>query len=69
MDLRHVMKELLSCLRLQLNEFLQLSIRKKLVYSVRLGYCAPDLNLLFKLNSFFSLAIYSPGIHNGTKKS
>ena len=33
-----------------------------------LGYCAPHLSLLFKLNSFFSLVLFSPGIHNGREK-
>ena len=33
-----------------------------------LGYCALHLTLLFKLNSFFSLGLLSPGIHNGRGK-
>ena len=38
------------------------------VYSVYLGYCAPHLISLFSLNSFFSLALFSPGIHNWREK-
>ena len=38
------------------------------MHSVHLGYCAPHLTLLFKLNSFFSLALSSPVIHNGREK-
>ena len=30
-----------------------------------LTYCAPHVSLLFKLNSFFSLTLFSPRIHNG----
>ena len=33
-----------------------------------MGYCAHNLRLMFKSNSFFSLALFSPGIHNGRKK-
>ena len=33
------------------------------------GYFAPHLSLLFKLNSFFSVALFSLGIHNGREKS
>ena len=32
------------------------------------GFCAPQLSLLFKLNSFFILALFPPGIHNGREK-
>ena len=41
----------------------------KQVYSVYLGYSASQLSLLFKLNSFFSLAQFSSGIHDESKKS
>ena len=37
----------------------------RLVY---LGYCAPHLSLLFKWNSFFSLALFYPRIRNGWEK-
>ena len=33
------------------------------MYSLYLGYCFTHHSLLFKLNSFFSLALLSPGIH------
>ena len=33
-----------------------------------LGYSAPQFSLLFKLNFFFSLAIFSPEIHSGIEK-
>ena len=33
-----------------------------------LGYCAPHLRLPFKLNSFSSLTLFSPGIRNGRKR-
>ena len=35
------------------------------MYSVYLRYGAPDLSLLFKLNS---LALFFPGIHNGREE-
>ena len=33
------------------------------------GFCSPNLSLLFKLYTFFSLALFSSGIHNGREKS
>ena len=33
-----------------------------------LGYCASDLSLLLKANSFFSLVLFSAGIQNGREK-
>ena len=39
------------------------------MYSVQLEYCAPRLSMLFKLNSFFRLALFSPGIQNGREKN
>ena len=39
------------------------------MYFVYLRYCATHLSLQFKLNSFFSLALFSPGIHKGREKS
>ena len=37
-------------------------------HSVYLGYCAPHLSLLLKLNSFFSFVLFSNGSHNGREK-
>ena len=39
------------------------------VDSLYMWYCAPHLSPLFKLNSFFSLAPYSLGIHNRKQKN
>ena len=39
------------------------------MYSVFLGYCTPHISLLLKLNSFFSLALFYLGIHNGKEKN
>ena len=44
---------------------MKLSIKKYLVYSV---YCARPLGLLFKLSSFFNLALFSQWIHNVKQK-
>ena len=33
-----------------------------------LGYCTTHFILLFKLNSFFNLSLFSSGIHNGRGK-
>ena len=38
------------------------------MHSIYLGYCAPHVSLQFKLNSFFSCAPFSPGIHNGRER-
>ena len=39
-----------------------------MVYCVFCVFCISYLNLQFRLNSFFSLALFSPGIHNGREK-
>ena len=33
-----------------------------------LGHCTPHISLSFKLNSFFSLALFPPGNHNRKEK-
>ena len=38
------------------------------MYSVHLRYCATHLSLLFKLNSFFSLALFSLGTQRQRRK-
>ena len=35
------------------------------MHSAYLTHCAPHVSLPLKLNSFFSLTLFSPGIHNG----
>ena len=43
--------------------------KKREVHYMSLGYCAPHLSLVFKLNSFFSLALFSLCIHHVRQNS
>ena len=59
--LQSVIKQELSSTK-KITCIIAIADKKILLYSAYLGSCAPHLSLLFKLNSFFSLALFPPGI-------